>query len=259
MRKAYLLFVLLLLLSCQKSISGDWNLIWSDEFTIDGKPDPTKWTFTSRGTADWNRYCVEDTTTAFVKSGKLHLKGMLNSSVTEKYKTGGVQSKGNFSFKYGKIEVCALLDKGKGSWPAIWMMPEKSFYGGWPKSGEIDIMEQLNFDTFFYQTVHTSFIDIQNHKDVPRYSSTSRFNEGEYNVFGLEWYPDRLDFFINGSKTFSYPRVDGKCSDQWPFDQEFYIILNQALGGNWVGSITDSDLPVEMLVDWVRVYQKSAF
>lgn len=259
MRKAYLLFTLLVLLSCQKSISGDWNLIWSDEFTIDGKPDPTKWTFTSCGTPDWNRYCVEDTTTAVVKSGKLHLKGMLNNSNTEKYITGGVQSKGNFSFKYGKIEVCALLDKGKGSWPAIWMMPEKSFYGGWPTSGEIDIMEQLNFDSFFYQTVHTNYIDIQNHKDVPEYSSTARFKEGEYNVFGLEWYPDRLDFYINGSKTFSYPRVEGKGSDQWPFDQEFYIILNQALGGNWVGSITDSDLPVEMLVDWVRVYQKSAF
>lgn len=65
----------------------------------------------------------------------------------------------------------------------------------------------------------------------------------------------RLDFTINGKKTFTYPRVEGKGSAQWPFDQEFYMILNQALGGNWVGSITDSDLPVQMVVDWVRVYQ----
>jgi beta-glucanase (GH16 family) len=257
MKKAYLLFVISFLLSCGKSTSGEWNLIWSDEFTTDGKPDPTKWTFTSRGTSDWNRYCVADTTTAVVKSGKLYLKGRLTGSETEKYKTGGVQSKGNFSFKYGKIEVCALLGKGKGSWPAIWMMPEKSVYGGWPKSGEIDIMEQLNFDAIFYQTVHSDYVDIQKQKDNPKYYITTSFKPGEYNVFGLEWHPDRLDFTINGSKTFSYPRVEGKGTSQWPFDQEFYLILNQALGGNWVGTINDNDLPLQMVVDWVRVYQMS--
>lgn len=98
-------------------------------------------------------------------------------------------------------------------------------------------------------------MDIQKQKDNPKYYTTTPFKTGEFNVFGLEWYPDRLDFTINGKQTFSYPRVEGKGSAQWPFDQEFYMILNQALGGNWVGSITDSDLPVQMVVDWVRVYQ----
>ncbi len=252
----FLVFTLQLFLSCQ-SQSSDWTLVWSDEFNLDGPPDASKWTFTSQGTSDWSRYFVTDTTTAVVKSGKLYLKGKLAGSDTGKYKTGGVQSKGKFSFKYGKIEVCAKLDKGKGSWPAIWMMPEKSIYGAWPKSGEIDIMEQLNFDTFFYETVHSDYVDLQKQKENPKYYSTAFFNPGEFNVFGLEWHPDRLDFFINGSKTFSYPEAEGKGSAQWPFDQEFYIILNQALGGKWVGSINDSDLPVQMMVDWVRVYRES--
>lgn len=257
MKKLIFIVLVPLLMSCQKTESKEWRLIWSDEFATDGIPDASKWTFTSRGPSDWNRYCVADTTTAVVKSGKLYLKGRLTGTETEKYKTGGVQSKGKFSFKYGKIEVCALLGKGKGSWPAIWMMPEKGNYGGWPKSGEIDIMEQLNFDAIFYQTVHSDYVDVQKQKDNPKYYTTAPFKPGEYNIFGLEWYPDRLEFTINGNKTFTYPRVDGKGSAQWPFDQEFYLILNQALGGNWVGSITDSDLPVQMVVDWVRVYQKN--
>lgn len=251
----FFLFSLLILVSCQ-SQSSDWKLVWSDEFTKDGPPDTLKWSFTSRGKSDWNKYFVADTTTVVVKSGKLYLKGRFDTTDNE-YKTGGVHSNGKFAFKYGKIEICARLAKGKGSWPALWMMPEKSVYGGWPKSGEIDIMEQLNFDAIFYQTVHSEYVDIQNQKDSPKYFTTAPYNPDAFNVFALEWYPNRLDFFINGSKTFSYPKVEGIGSNQWPFNQEFYIILNQALGGNWVGNINNSDLPVQMEVDWVKVYQKT--
>lgn len=257
MKYICLFLLFFLVISCEKSISEEWKLVWSDEFDKDGTPDVTKWTFTARGTSDWNRYCVADTTVAVVKSGKLMLKGKLTGNENEKYKTGGVQSKGKFSFKYGKVEVCALLGKAKGSWPAIWMMPEKGIYGGWPFSGEIDIMEHLNFDAFFYQTVHSDYIDVMKQKDSPKYYSTALFKPGEWNVFALEWSPDKLDFYINNNKTFSYPRVEGKGTSQWPFDQEFYIIMNQALGGNWVGTITDSDLPVQMTVDWVHIYQKN--
>lgn len=231
-------------------------MVWSDEFNQDGIPDNSKWTFTSQGTSDWNRYCVADTATVVVRSGRLLLKGK-HDPVLGKYKTGGIQSKGKFSFKYGKVEVCARLGKGKGSWPAIWMMPEKSVYGGWPKSGEIDIMEHLNFDAYVYQTLHSDYIDVRNIKNDPKYYSTSSFHVGDFNVYGMEWYPNRLEFFINGMKTFTYPKVEGEGFSQWPFDQEFYLILNQALGGNWVGAIVDIDLPVQMEVDWVRVFQKS--
>lgn len=99
-------------------------------------------------------------------------------------------------------------------------------------------------------------IDKQKQKNNPVYFATTVFKEGKFNIFGLEWYPDRLDFFVNGRKTFSYPRLARADSRQWPFDQPYYIILNQALGGNWAGAIDERDLPVQMEVDWVRVYQK---
>ncbi len=255
------LFVCLLFLSqllfssSAKSQKTGWKLIWSDEFSTDGKPDPGKWSFSGRGKADWKCYCADDTATALVKDGFLYLGGILSkdASDTAKYKTGCIQTKGKFSFKYGKLEVRAKLSQGQGSWPAIWLLGEN---GKWPDNGEIDVMEHLNFDTIFYQTMHSYYIDVLKHKDDPKYFTTAPFKVGEFNTFGMEWYPDRIDLFINGQKTFSYPKISNDTTGkQWPFDQPFYIILDQALGGNWPGPVNNNDLPQTMIVDWVRVYE----
>lgn len=254
---------MLLLLVCvwQAGLSQSgtkWNLIWQEEFNYTGKPDSSKWSYSPRKSADWACYCKADTVTAWVQNGRLLLRGIVARGGTDtvKYQTGCVQTKGAFSFRYGKLEVRAKLAQGKGSWPAIWLMPQHSVYGGWPKSGEIDVMEQLNYDTIFYQTLHSAYIDQLKQKNNPPYFATAPYNVGAFNVFGIEWYEDRIDFFVNQRKTFSYPKVIDTTGTQWPFDQDFYIILNQALGGNWVGSINDKDLPVTMEVDYVRVYQK---
>ena len=234
----------------------NWKLIWQDEFSKDSKPDTTKWSFAGRGKADWNCYCFNDTSTAFVRNGKLFLSGIVSKdkSDTAQYQTGCISTKNKFSFKYGKLEVRTKLAKGQGSWPAIWLLPE---HGSWPKGGEIDVMEQLNYDTIFYQTMHSYFIDVLKHKDNPKYYTTAPFKVGEFNIFGMEWYSDRIDLLINGIKTFSYPKIENDSThSQWPFDQNFYIILDQALGGNWPGSVKKEGLPVSMEVDWVRVYQK---
>ncbi|PTX18058.1 beta-glucanase (GH16 family) [Pontibacter mucosus] len=260
------LWVLVLLILCagctaipQKAKPVEWVLLWDDEFETDGAPDPAKWSFSGRKSPDWACYCADNPSTTFVKDGQLYLRGILNEDPadTAKYQTACIQTKDKFAFKYGKVEVRAKLSKGKGSWPAIWLMPQESKYGGWPNSGEIDIMEHLNYDSIVYQTLHSHYIDNLQQKTNPVYFATPPFREGEFNTYGLEWYPDRLDFFINGQKTFSYPKIKNANSSQWPFDEEFYIILDQALGGNWVGSIKDEDLPVQMVVDWVRVYQTS--
>lgn len=242
----------------QKNEPAGWALVWEDEFKEDGPPDSAKWSFAGRKSADWACYCADTLATTYVEDGQLYLRGIVNQdeSDTAKYKTACIQTKGNFSFKYGKVEVKAKLSRGKGSWPAIWLMPQDSRYGGWPGSGEIDVMEHLNHDSIIYQTLHSAYIDKLNQKTNPVYFATAPFKEGEFNIFGLEWYPDRLDFFVNGKKTFSYPKIDDADHKQWPFDQEFYIILDQALGGNWAGAIKDENLPVQMVVDWVRVYQK---
>ena len=264
MKQFAVLFFMSLLVGCSagktpRKASGDWTLLWQDDFETEGKPDAAKWSHAPRKSADWARFCTDSDATRFVKDGNLHLRGIINTNPadTVKYNTGCIRTTDKFSFKYGKIEVRAKLDKGKGSWPAIWMMPQDPKYGGWPHSGEIDIMEHLNNDTIVYQTLHTNYIDVQKKQNDPVYFSTVPVAVEEYNTYGLEWNPNKLDFFVNGIHTFTYPKVENASSKQWPFDQEFFIILDQALGGSWVGSIKDEDLPVEMLVDWVRVYQKN--
>jgi beta-glucanase (GH16 family) len=259
MRFIFFLLMFLSVSALAQNKKKQWKLIWQDEFSTNGIPDTTKWGFAGRGKSDWNCYCADNTSTAIVKDGSLFLNGILNndSSDTARYQTGCIQTKNKFSFKFGKLEVRAKLGKGQGSWPAIWMMPESSEYGGWPKSGEIDVMEQLNSDTVFYQTMHSYFIDVLKHKNEPKYFTTSRFKVNEFNVFGMEWYPDRIDLLINGVKTFSYPKLKSDSTGtQWPFDHPFYIIMDQALGGSWPGPVKSGDLPVSMMVDWVRVYQK---
>ncbi len=260
MRLYVLPLLLIAFLGCnQQTTKQDkkWKLIWSDEFDRAGPPNDQNWSFSGQNKADWACYCTDRIENAYVADGYLHVKGTVEQlpDGTMNYQTGCIQTKGKFSFLYGKIEVFAKLQHGKGSWPAIWMMPENSEYGGWPKSGEIDIMEHLNSDAYVYQTIHSEFLDNQGGKDSVSYYVTAPYNVGEFNVFACEWYPDSLCFSINDKATFTYPRGEGDDSKKWPFDKPFYIILNQALGGNWVGEINPEDIPQEMLVDWVRVYQ----
>mgnify|MGYP000488341660 FL=1 len=109
-------------------------------------------------------------------------------------------------FLYGRFEVCAKLGSAKGSWPAIWLKPtDSTTYGAWPKCGEIDIMEQLNKDTFVYHTMHTEYIKVLGHKTDPDYYTTASYNPHEFNVFGMEWTPDKIDMFINDSLTSVIP------------------------------------------------------
>ncbi len=231
----------------------EWKLIWEDNFDTDGPVNNSRWTLVNKGSSDWNKYMTPSNELAYVQSGNLILKGRKTATG---YETGGVNSSGKFNFKYGKVEVRAKLSAGQGTWPAIWLMPQQSVYGGWPKSGEIDIMEHLNNDAKIYQVVHTHYVDNLGNKTDPPYSATPAFSVGIYNTFGMEWFPDRIDFTLNGAVTFTYPKKANVPQDQlqWPFDQSFYLILNQALGGSWVGSINDAILPVQTEIDYVRVY-----
>lgn len=139
------------------------------------------------------------------------------------------------------------------------MMPAKPVYSGWPACGEIDIMEQLNHDGIVYQTIHSHYKnDLGFTKPVP--TKTVSYNKGQFNIFGIEWTPEALTFKVNGAATLVYPNLhlaDESVKKQWPFDTSFYLILNYALGGpgTWPGTITDSELPAKMEIDWVKVSQ----
>ncbi len=244
---------------------NEWNLIWEDNF--DGNTlDTTKWTLINTKPAgrasDWNRHMFSDERVWSVKEGSLYLTAIRNPGIENDprpFLTGGVDSKGKFSFLYGKVEIRARKECAQGAWPALWMMPEEAFYGGWPHSGEIDLMEHLNFDNNIHYNVHTRYVDVVKNRSNPRSGSAATLADvTQWNIYGLEWYPDVLVWTLNGEVTFRYPRLENSDPEQiqWPFDRPFYFIFSQQLGGSWVGEVNPDHLPVSMVIDWVKVYQQ---
>lgn len=261
MKKYYWQISLLAALSigCKETPSEivDWQIIWQDNF--DGSElDTTKWTRIPPNTADWGKHMTSDQQCYTIADGKLILKGITNLdtlSDPRSFLTGGVYTKGKFAFQYGKIEIHAKLECAQGAWPAMWMLAEQKKYGAYPRNGEIDIMEHLNFDDFIYQTTHSYYTLELKQKDNPPHYGTVKVDIVQFNTYGLEWYPDKLVFTLNGKETFMYPRVEGVDPSQWPYDQPFYVLIDQQLGGSWVGKVNMDDLPVQMIVDFVKVYQ----
>ncbi|KYP15756.1 glycoside hydrolase family 16 protein [Flavihumibacter sp. CACIAM 22H1] len=233
------------------------KLIWSDEFN---QPllDTTKWVRINANQADWGRHMSTADQVVGWDKGVLVLKGINNPDTsTDKrpYLTGGIYTKDKFSWTYGRIEIRAKLEEAQGAWPAFWMLGANTVHGSYPRNGEIDIMEHLNFEDSIYQTVHSYYtLELKEKKNPPHYGKAA-IKRGEFNVFGLEWTPDYLAFRLNGKETFRYPRLKGVDASQWPFDQPFYLLLDQQLGGSWVGKVKASDLPVHIYLDWVRIYQ----
>ncbi|MFD1614117.1 glycoside hydrolase family 16 protein [Gelatiniphilus marinus] len=235
----------------------DWKLVWKDDFDAP-EIDTKKWTKIPKKNADWGNYMSSDPKCFGFSDGKLYLKGIVNTDTVSDprpYLTGGIYTKGKFAFQYGKIEIRAKLESAQGAWPAIWMLAEDKKYGKYPRNGEIDIMEHLNFDNIIYQTTHSYYTLELKQKTNPPYYKTTKFDKEEFNTFGLEWYPDKLVFTLNGEETFTYPRIKGVDKSQWPYNQPFYLLIDQQLEGAWVGKANPDDLPVQMIVDWVKVYQ----
>ncbi|WP_099369894.1 glycoside hydrolase family 16 protein [Sphingobacterium sp. 1.A.5] len=234
-----------------------WKLVWEDDF--DGNEiDSTKWSRIPKGESDWNKHMSTVDDVFRLEHGSLYLRGINNPDTTKDprpFITGGIWSKNKFAFQYGRIEIRAKLGSAQGAWPAMWMLAELDKYGKYPLNGEIDIMEHLNYDTIIYQTTHSHYTLNLGQKDNPPHGGTATVNPNEYNVYGLSWYPDKIVFQLNGKDTFTYPRVDGVDKSQWPYDQPFFILIDQQLGGKWVGKVDQSELPVEMEIDWVKVYQ----
>lgn len=234
-----------------------WKLVWQDDFSKDGYIDPSKWVKIGRGKSDWNRHMSSDPACYAVKNGKLILRGIRNTNAADPVKviTGGVTTNGKFEFTYGKVEIRAKLGGSPGAWPAFWMLSNSRQHGGYPYSGEIDIMEHLNSDPFYYHTIHSNYTLKFGQKTNPVNSGTTKLNPAEFNTFGLEWFPDKLVFSLNGKPGMVYPRISTDKPGQWPFDQPFYLLIDMQLGGKWAGAVDEAKLPVQMEIDSVRVYQ----
>lgn len=236
------------------------KVIFEDDFNQTGSiPDPSKWELCAKGSSAWCRHMSESYNQAYVEDGRLVLVGEI---VDGEYKAGGVKMLENLGFQYGRVEVSArFTSMAQGSWPAIWMMPSKPMWSGWPQCGEIDIMEHLNKDSYVWNVVHSNYVDNLGHKYDPVYSATPFVNTSEYNTYAIDWDADNIVFMVNGQETLTYPNLhlsNNSNVKQWPFDAPFYLILNNALGGagTWPGNISDSQLPAVFEIDYVKVTQR---
>lgn len=216
--------ILLLLSACSIfacTHTPKWELVWEDNF--DGaEPDTSVWSRIPRGKPDWQNTQSFDDRCYEMRNGLLILKGIVNDNTeadAAQYLTGGLWTKDKRAFHGGRIEVRARLHGAKGAWPAIWTLP--------------------------YET----------DKNNPKHGNTIPINPEDFNVYGVDFWPDSLVFHVNGKRNFVYPRIETEQEGQFPFNIPQYLLIDMQLGGSWVGTVDPADLPVEMEVDWVRHYQ----
>jgi beta-glucanase (GH16 family) len=186
----------------------------------------------------------------------LHLQATYDEKVV---KSARINTKHNFKFTYGFIEVVAKIPKGKGTWPAIWMMPEQPMYGHWPKSGEIDIMEHTakDMDKLFF-CLHTEKYNHRNPKE--QYYNAGLFPgiTDDFHTFSLLWEQHKMTYFVDDKIVATYEKgEDGKDTSHagWPFDYDYYLILNLAIGGMFGGEVDYTSFPQSFIIKSVRVYQ----
>jgi beta-glucanase (GH16 family) len=230
---------------------------WSDEFTTPGFPDTSKWNY-DLGGSGWGNNELEfyTNTNATIADGILSITARKETKENRNYTSSRMITKFKGDWLYGRFEIKAKLPAGKGTWPAIWMLPTDWAYGGWPASGEIDIMEHVGYDQDnVHISAHTQayYFKINTQK-----TATKKINNTstEFHLYRLDWTPYALKGFIDDQLVFQFIN-EGKGYTVWPFDKRFHLLLNLAVGGDWGGAqgVDDSIFPVSMQVDYVRVYK----
>lgn len=246
------------LVGCNTPKDG-YKLVWADEFEQDGAPNPANWTYELMRKGQVNneeQEYVESLDNAWVEDGILHVKAVKDG---DRITSARLITRGKQSWQYGRVQARIKLPAGLGVWPAFWMLPNESQYGGWPRCGEIDIMEFVGYQpTTVHGTIHTGkynhMIGTQKgtNTEVPTVTD-------EYHTYTLDWTPENITISVDDTAYFSFDNDGAGDPGTWPFDQPFYIILNVAFGGGWGGAqgVDYSVLPCDMQVDWVRVYQKT--
>lgn len=239
---------------------GEWKLVWKEEFNGD-KVDDKKWTFEVQKPGwvnnELQNYTNNRKENVRLENGSLILEARRDNFEGHEYSSGRIKTQGKAAWKYGKMEARIQLPGGLGTWPAFWMMPENQSRG-WPACGEIDIMEEVGFDQdMVHATTHTLAYNWANNNvktaSTPQAGVTSGFH-----TYTLIWVQGKIEMYIDGRKYYTVTD-EGKGDDAWPFNKEFHIILNLAVGGVWGGmkGVDANIWPRQMKVDWVRVWQKS--
>ena len=250
-------------------IPAGLRLAWSDEFDVAGLADPSKWSYdVERNAAGWfnnelQYYANARAENARVAGGLLTISARREDLSTlglpdwggQRYSSARLITRAKASWTYGFIEIRAKLPCGVGTWPAIWMLSSPP-QTRWPDDGEIDIMEYVGFDPgVVHGTVHTG---AYNHTRGNQRSATTSIPDAcnEFHRYQLGWSASRITIGVDDRNYYQYSN-DNSGNAEWPFESSQFLILNIAVGGDWGGQmgVNDAAFPVQMQVDYVRVYQ----
>jgi len=248
--------------------SPKWKLLWSDEFNgANGcAPDAAKWAFETGGGGFGNNEMESYTSrpaNVQQKGGDLVITARRENftgadGIARSYTSGRIRTKGLFSQAYGRFEASIKLPLGKGIWPAFWMLGDDSSSVGWPKCGEIDIMENIGEPSTIYSTLHGP-----GYSGAHGISAKFALPAGEavntgFHLYAVEWAPGDIKFFFDDKLIAERTPADLPAGAKWVYDHPFFILLNVAVGGNWPGNPDPTTVfPQQMLVNYIRVYSKA--
>jgi beta-glucanase (GH16 family) len=256
--------------SAVSSTSSDgWTLVWADEFNVaDGSaPDSTKWAF-DLGGGGWGNKELESYTkrpgNVQIQGGNLVItarseKYTGDDGIAREYTSARLKTQKLFAQPYGRFEARIKIPAGEGMWPAFWMLGEDIGAVGWPKCGEIDIMENIGKEP---GAVHGSLHGPSSSAATTSQTSTVQLPEGQkfaddFHIYAVEWDLNGVKFFVDSTNYATMTKEQWPATGPWVFDHPFFIILNLAVGGDWPGPPdAKTQFPKQMLVDYVRVYKK---
>jgi beta-glucanase (GH16 family) len=242
----------------EPTATSAWKLVWHDEFDQPGTPSDERWSYELGDLKKNNeqQFYTKRPENIRIDDGKLWITARSEAMEGKPYTSASLTTRDRKAFLYGRIEVRAKIPTGRGAWPAIWMLGTKVREHGWPRCGEIDIMENVGFDPdTMHCTIHCQaynhMIGTQRGKQL-----TIERPYDDYHVYAVQWQKDQIRGYADGKEFFRFDD-EGKGPDCWPFDQPHDLIINLAIGGDWGGQkgIDPSILPLTYSIDYVRVYQ----
>lgn len=237
--------------SIQVVVTVVLNLVWSDEFNTAGAPDASKWGY-DIGAGGWGnnelQYYTNRPDNVIISGGTLKIIAKAEMYNGSAYTSARLLTKDKFSFKYGKVEISAKLPVGVGTWPALWMLGSNFTTAGWPACGEIDIMEHRGSElNKIFATLHHP-----GHSGSNGDGSTVVISNAStsFHKYTAEWTPASIRFSVDDVPFYTFVN-----SPALPFNQNFFMILNVAMGGNFGGPVDPAFVSSMMEIDYVRVYQ----
>jgi beta-glucanase (GH16 family) len=238
-------------MSATVNVVVKFGLVWSDEFNTPGAPDPSKWTF-DLGGGGWGNNELENYTSrssnVYVSNGTLKIVANKESYQGSNYTSARMKTQGLYAFQYGRIDVMAKLPASMGTWPAIWMLGSDITTTPWPACGEIDIMEQNgNAKNTIFGTMH---YPTEKNPNGDGGTTTLSTPSTAFHLYSAIWSATSIQLLVDSVPYYTLPN-----SSSIPFNQNFFVILNLAMGGNFGGTVDPAFTTDQLEIDYVRVYQ----